>query len=73
MFTANAREIQRNYRTLFEQVKRRKEPLFILKGSEPEMVVLSLTMYEDLLQQGTSEGQRPEHPWGRLPWRKVSS
>ncbi|MDD4352363.1 MAG: type II toxin-antitoxin system Phd/YefM family antitoxin [Candidatus Gracilibacteria bacterium] len=68
MLSASSREIQRNYRSLFEQVKRKKEPLFILKGSEPEMVVLSLSMYEDLLKQGGA-AESSDHPWSRLPWR----
>lgn len=68
MFTANAREIQRNYRALFEKVKKKKEPLFVLKGSEPEVVILSLEMYEKLLNS-SSVTLNTEKPWQRLPWR----
>jgi len=68
MLTASAREIQRNYRALFNQVQSKKQPLFILKGSEPEMVVLSLAMYEELLRGGDEAGT--VRPLSNLPWRK---
>ncbi|MBI4234926.1 type II toxin-antitoxin system Phd/YefM family antitoxin [Candidatus Peregrinibacteria bacterium] len=46
--TASSREIQKNYRALFDEVMETKEPLFVLNNNKPEVVVISLQTYESL-------------------------
>lgn len=46
--TASSKDIQRNYRTLFDEVVSTEEPLVIINNSKPEVVILSVKMYESL-------------------------
>ena len=46
--TASPRDIQRNYRTLFDEVKANEEPLFVLSNNKPDVVVISYEQYEAL-------------------------
>ncbi|MBU1110188.1 type II toxin-antitoxin system Phd/YefM family antitoxin [Patescibacteria group bacterium] len=43
--TASAREIQRNYRTLFNRVKKTRKPLLIISNNKPDVAVVN---YDDL-------------------------
>jgi len=44
MFTfpkmTTAREIQRNYRKIFDEVKKTKEPVVVMKNNKPEVVIM---------------------------------
>ncbi|MBI2315264.1 type II toxin-antitoxin system Phd/YefM family antitoxin [Candidatus Daviesbacteria bacterium] len=44
MFTfpkmTTAREIQRNYRKIFDEVKKTKEPIVVMKNNKPEVVIM---------------------------------
>ena len=46
--TASSKDIQRNYRTLFNEVIATEDPLFVLNNNKPEVVVISLKTYEEL-------------------------
>jgi prevent-host-death family protein len=46
--TASSKDIQRNYRALFDEVVNTEEPLVIINNSKPEVVILSIKMYESL-------------------------
>lgn len=46
--TASSRDIQKNYRGLFDEVIKTQEPLFVLNNNKPEVVVVSLTKFEEL-------------------------
>lgn len=46
--TASSRDIQKNYRGLFNEVIDSEEPLFVLNNNKPEVVVLSIKTYESL-------------------------
>ncbi len=46
--TASPRDIQRNYRTLFDEVRASEEPLLILNNNQPDVVVISYGHYEAL-------------------------
>jgi len=46
--TASPRDIQRNYRTLFDEVRTSEEPLLILNNNQPDVVVISYEHYESL-------------------------
>ncbi len=35
-----AREIQRNYRKIFDEVKKTKEPIVVMKNNKPEVVIM---------------------------------
>lgn len=46
--TASPRDIQRNYRTLFDEVRTSEEPLLIINNNRPDVVVISYGHYEAL-------------------------
>lgn len=48
--TASAKDIQKNYRTLFNEVMDTGEPLFVLNNNKPEVVVISVKTFESLSQ-----------------------
>jgi len=38
--TTTAREIQRNYKKVFETAKRTKEPIFVMKNNRPDIAIV---------------------------------
>ncbi len=48
--TASSKDIQQNYRTLFNEVMASEEPLFVLNNNKPEVVVISVKTFESLSQ-----------------------
>lgn len=48
--TASSKDIQKNYRTLFDEVMDGEEPLFVLNNNKPEVVVISVKTFESLSQ-----------------------
>lgn len=48
--TASAKDVQKNYRALFNEVMDTEEPLFILNNNKPEVVVISIKTFETLSQ-----------------------
>lgn len=41
-------DIQKNYRKIFNKVKKTKNPVVVMRGSEPEVVVMDINTLEDL-------------------------
>ncbi|MBI4035559.1 type II toxin-antitoxin system Phd/YefM family antitoxin [Candidatus Daviesbacteria bacterium] len=52
MFTfpkmTTAREIQRNYRKIFDEVKKTKEPVVVMKNNKPEVVIMDAKKLEEM-------------------------
>lgn len=46
--TTTAREIQRNYRKVFDAVKRTKEPVFVMKNNRPEVAIVDAKKLEEM-------------------------
>lgn len=46
--TASAQQIQRNYRTLFNEVIEKQEPLVVLNNNKPEVVIIEIKQFEDM-------------------------
>lgn len=49
--TASAREIQRNYRLLFNRVKRTHKPLLIISNNKPEVAIVGFGDLSELAQK----------------------
>ncbi len=47
---ASVQELQRSYRKLLDLVKKTKEPLYLLRNNKPEVVVLDLGKYEEMVE-----------------------
>lgn len=45
---ASSKDIQKNYRSLFNEVMDSEEPLFVLNNNKPEVVVISIKTFESL-------------------------
>lgn len=52
---ASMRQVQRNYRALFDWVKETQEPLVLTNGSTPYVIVLSPVVYQNYFQKQESE------------------
>ena len=52
MFTfpefTNSRQIQRNYRKLFDQVKKTKKPLIVMRKNKPDVAIVDIGKLEEL-------------------------
>ncbi|OGY29901.1 MAG: hypothetical protein A3F33_01760 [Candidatus Woykebacteria bacterium RIFCSPHIGHO2_12_FULL_43_10] len=46
--TTTARDIQRNYRKLFDQVKKTKKPLLVMRNNKPEVAIINIEKLEEL-------------------------
>lgn len=46
--TTTAREIQRNYRKIFDFVKKTKEPVVVMKNNKPEVVIMDAKKLEEM-------------------------
>lgn len=38
--TTTAREIQRNYKKIFDEVKKTKEPVYVMKNNKPQVAII---------------------------------
>ncbi len=43
----SAREIQRNYRKLFDFVKRTKKPLIVMRNNKPDVAIIDFNKLEE--------------------------
>ena len=46
--TTTAREIQRNYRKIFDEAKKTKEPVFVMKNNKPEVAIIDAKKLEEM-------------------------
>lgn len=46
--TTTVREIQRNYKRVFEEVKRTRNPVIVLKNNKPDVAIIDMKAFEDL-------------------------
>lgn len=46
--TTTAREIQRNYRRIFDLVKKTKEPVFVMRNNKPEIAIIDAKKLEEM-------------------------
>lgn len=48
---ASVRDIQRNYTSLFNAVKQNKQPLYLLSNNKPQVVVLDVNFFENMVEK----------------------
>ena len=46
--TTTAREIQRNYRKIFDEVKKTKEPVVVMRNNKPEVAIIDAKQLEEM-------------------------
>ncbi|PIU03737.1 hypothetical protein COT44_01505 [Candidatus Shapirobacteria bacterium CG08_land_8_20_14_0_20_39_18] len=49
---ASISDLQRDYASLVEKVKKLAQPLFLLRRNQPEAVLISVPVYEELIEKG---------------------
>ena len=49
--TTTVREIQRNYKKIFEQVKKTKEPIVVIKNNKPDVAIVDVKTLEELTKK----------------------
>ena len=48
--TTTSQQLQRSYRSLFDRVIAKKEPLVVLNKNKPEVVIIDMQTFESLLK-----------------------
>lgn len=48
---AQVAELQKNYRSLFDNVKKTRRPLFLLKQNKPDVVILEPNFFQEIAQK----------------------
>lgn len=48
--TATTQQIQKQYRALFDEVIQKKEPLVIMNKNAPQVVIIDMQTFENLLE-----------------------
>lgn len=46
--TATVREVQRNYKKIFEEVKKTKQPIYIMKNNKPDVAIVDVKKLEEI-------------------------
>lgn len=46
--TTTAREIQRNYKKIFDETKRTKKPIFVMKNNKPQVAIIDAAKLEEM-------------------------
>lgn len=46
--TTTAREIQRNYKKIFDTVRRTKDPVFVMKNNKPQVAIVDAKKLEEM-------------------------
>lgn len=49
--TTTVREIQRNYKKVFEEVKKSKQPVVVLKNNKPDVAIVDVERLEEMNKQ----------------------
>lgn len=46
--TTTARELQRNYRDIFDLAKKTKEPIFVMRNNKPDVAIIDVAKLEEM-------------------------
>lgn len=63
--TTTVREIQRNYKKVFEEVKRAKEPIIVMKNNKPDVAIVDIQKLEELEAVASAERGYLEYLQGK--------
>jgi len=70
--TTTVREIQRNYKKVFEYAKRAKEPIIVMKNNKPEVAIVDVRKLDEMAAIASGEvkygqyDQTQEINWERI-------
>ena len=56
--TASVQDIQRNYRKLVDEVKTTRNPLFVLRNNNPEVVIVDVESWNAITKRSRAEEER---------------
>ena len=63
--TTTAREIQRNYRQVFDRVKRTKKPVVVMRNNKPEVAIIDIKELERIEAIASVERSMEEYRQGK--------
>lgn len=63
--TTTAREIQRNYRQVFDRVKRTKKPVVVMRNNKPEVAIIDMKKMEEMEAIASVRQSRKEYAQGK--------
>lgn len=63
--TTTIREIQRNYKKVFEMVKRTKEPVVVIKNNKPDIALVDVGRLQELEAVASAKKGFIEYTQGR--------
>lgn len=70
--TTTIREIQRNYKKVFEKVKKTKEPVVVLKNNKPEVVLVDVKKLAEMAAVASGDIPYGEYnPNQETDWQKL--
>ena len=49
--TVSAKDIQRNYRKIFDQAKESKKPIVVLNNNKPDVAIVDVELLESMIKQ----------------------
>ncbi len=55
--TVSSRDIQRSYRSIFDEVNETGEPAVVLKNSKPDVVIIPVKLFEALTPSSITKGE----------------
>ena len=68
---ASMREVQRNYRALFDWVRKTKNPLVLTSGSSPYVVVLNFDTYHRLIEDHNAKNRMQHNEEWEKKWKRI--
>lgn len=45
--TTTGKQLQRNYRKIFDEVKKSKEPVIVMRNNKPDVAIVDVTEWEE--------------------------
>lgn len=64
--TVSMREIQRNYKRLFDKVRRTKKPLFLGPYTNPQVVILDVDYFKELEEKAEKQSRAMTINWKKI-------
>lgn len=46
--TTTAKELQKNYRKIFDEAKKHKQPIFVMRNNKPDVAILDAKKLEEM-------------------------
>jgi len=70
--TTTIREIQRNYKKVFEEVKKTKQPIIVMKNNKPDIAIVDVKKLAEMAAIASGDVKYGEYDQSRkIDWDKL--